>query len=175
LLRGTLTVEETNIRDAKGRPVVGQPKSRAAERTISLPAALVSLLAAHLADAGLTAADGAQLIFQAPQGGPLRYSNWRRRVWIAAVTTAGFTGNGRSAKTAEIPGFHDLRRANATELVAAGVDIKTAQFRLGHSDPRLTLAIYASATSAADRAAANERGDCFPGPSRTNRARPTAN
>jgi len=31
-------------------------------------------------------------------------------------------------------GFHDLRRANATGLVADGVDIKTAQAMLGHSN-----------------------------------------
>jgi hypothetical protein len=36
-------------------------------------------------------------------------------------------------------GFHDLCRANATELLAAGVDIKTAQTWLGHSEARLTL------------------------------------
>ncbi|MCA1844063.1 MAG: tyrosine-type recombinase/integrase, partial [Actinobacteria bacterium] len=46
--------------------------------------------------------------------------------------------------------FHDLRRANATGLVAEGVDVGTAQARLGHSDPRLTLAIYAQATGDAD-------------------------
>ena len=51
--------------------------------------------------------------------------------------------------------FHDLRRTNATGLVAEGVDVKTAQIRLGHSDPRTTLALYAQATSAGDRAAAD--------------------
>ncbi len=58
-------------------------------------------------------------------------------------------------------GFHDLRRANATELVHSGVDVKTAQTRLGHSDPRLTLAIYAQATTDADRAAADKLGDAL--------------
>jgi integrase len=33
-------------------------------------------------------------------------------------------------------GFHDLRRASATGLVAAGVDVKTAQSVLGHTDAR---------------------------------------
>jgi integrase len=33
------------------------------------------------------------------------------------------------------------------------IDLKTAQSRLGHSDPRLTLAVYAQATTEADRAA----------------------
>ena len=57
--------------------------------------------------------------------------------------------------------FHDLRRANATALVHAGVDLKTAQARLGHSDPRLTLGVYAQATSGADRAAAEALGNRF--------------
>ena len=43
----------------------------------------------------------------------------------------------------------------------AGVDVKTVQARLGHSDPRLTLAVYAQATTEADRAAADLLGDRF--------------
>lgn len=57
--------------------------------------------------------------------------------------------------------FHDLRHANATGLVADGVDVKTAQTRLGHSDPRLTLAIYAQAVTEADRAAADKLAKRF--------------
>jgi hypothetical protein len=38
-------------------------------------------------------------------------------------------------------------------LVVYGVDLKTAQTRLGHSDPRLTLAVYAMATTEGDAAA----------------------
>ena len=38
---------------------------------------------------------------------------------------------------------------------------KTAQVRLGHSDPRMTLAIYASAPASADRAAADVLGAAF--------------
>ena len=40
----------------------------------------------------------------------------------------------------------------------AGVNVKTVQARLGHSDPKLTLAVYAQATSEADRAAADVLG-----------------
>jgi hypothetical protein len=54
-------------------------------------------------------------------------------------------------------------RANATALVAEGVDLKTAQARLGHSNPRLTLGLYAQATEAADRAAADRLGVWFLG------------
>jgi integrase len=39
--------------------------------------------------------------------------------------------------------------------VAEGVDVKTAKTRLGHSDPRLTLNVYAQATTEGDRQAAD--------------------
>ena len=70
------------------------------------------------------------------------------RVWSQATKAAGLEGLT----------FHDLRRANATALVLDGVDLKTAQTRLGHSDPRMTLAIYAQASTDADRAAAELLG-----------------
>ena len=62
-------------------------------------------------------------------------------MWLPATAAAGHAG----------AGFHDLRRTNATVLVAENVDMKTAQLRLGHSDPRLTLALYAQAIEGADR------------------------
>jgi integrase len=90
-------------------------------------------------------------VFAAPGGAPLDYTNWRRRIWKPATERAGLEGLT----------FHDLRRANATGLVAEGVDVRTAQARLGHSDPRLTLAIYAQATGDADRSAATRIGARF--------------
>lgn len=84
-----------------------------------------------------------------PGGGGVDYGHWRARVWKPAVARAGL----RDVT------FHDLRRANATALVAEGVNLKTAQTRLGHSDPRLTLAVYAQATTEADRAAAERLAD----------------
>lgn len=45
--------------------------------------------------------------------------------------------------------------------VVTGVDVKTAQSRLGHSDPRMTLAVYAQATTDAVRRAAERVGEYF--------------
>ena len=42
-----------------------------------------------------------------------------------------------------------------------GVDVKTAQTRLGHSDVRLTLGLYAQAVAEADRDATERIGDVF--------------
>jgi Phage integrase family len=73
----------------------------------------------------LTGAEPDRLVFTTPQGQPLDYSHWRIRTWLRATDKAGLDG----------AGFHDLRRANATILVAEGIDVKTAQTRLGHADP----------------------------------------
>ena len=54
--------------------------------------------------------------------------------------------------------FHGLRHAAATAWVAAGIDLRTAQHRLGHATPRLVLELYAYATSEADRAAPDLMG-----------------
>jgi Phage integrase family len=116
-----------------------------------LPKPLLDLLAGHLAVSGLTAADTDTLVFTSTQSAPLDYSRWRQRVWMPAAAAAGLPA----------ASSHDLRRAAATALVLDGVDLKTAQARLGHSDPRLTLAVYAHATSEADRLAAERLGERF--------------
>jgi integrase len=151
LVTGTLTVAETVTRGTKGRLVFGPPKSTAGNRTMSLPRALVDMLAEHIELRGITAIDADALLFVDDKGGPIHYSNFRTRLWLDAVASAGREG----------AGFHDLRRLAATSLVLSRVDVKTAQTRLGHSDPRLTLSIYASAPEAADRAAAKALGKRF--------------
>jgi integrase len=42
-----------------------------------------------------------------------------------------------------------------------GVNVKTAQERLGHASPRTTLAMYAQVTKEPDREAANRLGERF--------------
>jgi integrase len=155
-LHGSVYVAEQLTRGLKGRIANGPPKSEAGRRTLSVPQPLMDMLAAQLARRGLTGSDGDAYVFTMPEGGPLRYERWRRRVWLRACETVGL----------DCLTFHDLRRANATALVLDGVDLKTAQARLGHSDPRLTLAVYAQATTAADRAAADRLGARFFGASR---------
>ena len=46
-------------------------------------------------------------------------------------------------------------------MVVGGVDIKTAQTRLGHASPITTLRVYAQATPQADREAAKTVGEVF--------------
>jgi integrase len=151
LLGARLTVSEALTRGIGGRNVFGAPKSKAGCRTMYVPNALIDMLVIHMARAGIGALDVNSLVFTDEEGGSLRYSNWRRRVWQPAARAAGCEG----------AGFHDLRRLNATTLVVGGVDVKTAQVRLGHADPRMTLNIYASASATADRRAADVLDNSF--------------
>ena len=50
--------------------------------------------------------------------------------------------------------LHDLRHFTATQLIAAGVDVRTVAGRLGHSDASVTLRVYSHALEERDRAAA---------------------
>lgn len=160
----TVTVDRQIGRDEHGRPILEEPKSEAGTRTLSIPIELHAVLAEHLARTSLTAADGDSLLFAAPDGGLLRYSDWRRDAWVPAALAAGFSREvadaRRAGRTRTEPtlGFHDLRRMNATEMIRLNIDVKTAQHRLGHADPRLTLALYADATTEADLEAAERLG-----------------
>lgn len=150
LLRSKLTVAET-LGEVNGAVVVSEPKSRAGLRTLAVPERLVSMLSEHLARRGLSAADADAFVFVSPDGGPLRYANWRSRVWRPAVVAAGL----------ESLTFHALRHAATTAMLTSGVDLRTAQVRLGHSDPRLTLGTYAHATPDSDQDAAERVGAHF--------------
>ena len=69
-------------------------------------------------------------LFDAPQGGPLWESNWKRSVsWNAATSAVG------------VPGFrvHDLRHTAASVWLAAGADPKVVQRVLGHAAAAIAM------------------------------------
>jgi integrase len=166
---GTVAISETIVRGRRGEVEVGRPKSDASRRTLAVPAELMAMLVRHMAAKGLTVEDRGELLFTAPGGGMLRYSNWLRRQWYPAAVAAGAGALVEDERTGrkrhEGLGFHDLRRANATGLVAAGVDVKTAQSVLGHTDARVTLELYAQVVTEQQRAAADAMGAKFLGES----------
>jgi len=51
--------------------------------------------------------------------------------------------------------LHDLRHAHATQLLAAGVPVRTVSGRLGHANAATTLGVYAHFLASSDRDAAN--------------------
>lgn len=143
LERQVLSVRQT-LGEVAGRVVVNPPKSRSGERNLLMPSALAKPLSVHVAQRRLVATKD-DLVFVSPNGGPLRYGNFRTRTFAPACERLGLNS----------VTFHDLRKFNATLMVTGGVDVKTAQVRLGHADPRLTLAVYASMTTDSEREAAS--------------------
>jgi integrase len=72
----------------------------------------------------------------------------------ASCSKCGGTGKVRWCTV----GLHSLRHFSATQLVAAGVDIRTVAGRHGHSDPSVTLRTYSHAVPGRDRQAAEILG-----------------
>ena len=72
-------------------------------------------------------------LFDAPKGGPVRESNWKRSVgWSAATAALGLQGFR----------VHDLRHTAASVWLGAGADPKVVQRVLGHATAAMTMDLY---------------------------------
>jgi integrase len=131
----------SSLVESRGQFYFDEPKSEASRRTVRVPPFLVDVLAAHLA----TYADGSGLIFSAPNGGPIRRSNFRRRIWLPVV----------AASVGPPCTFHDLRHSHAALLIAQGEHPKVIQERLGHASIKTTLDTYGHLFEGLDQAAAD--------------------
>jgi integrase len=60
--------------------------------------------------------------------------------------------------------LHDLRHLHATQLLAAGVPVRTVSGRLGHANASTTLNVYAHFLEASDREAADVMGGLLQAP-----------
>ncbi len=98
-------------------------------RTVAIPTTITRRLQHHL-DALPRQPDA--LVFSSPTGRPLRYSNYRRRIWLPACAAAG------------LPGLriHELRHTAASLMINHGADPKLIQAQLGHSSITVTYDVY---------------------------------
>ncbi|MFC3382792.1 tyrosine-type recombinase/integrase [Couchioplanes azureus] len=110
-----------------GELIEGTPKNHQ-RRSVPIPRFLVDELAARVAGKGRD-----DLVFTAPNGGPLRNTNFRPRVFQPAAESIGLAGL--------TP--HDLRHTAASLAVAAGANVKAVQRMLGHASASMTLDVYA--------------------------------
>ncbi len=144
----TITISRT-VSEVGSMVTIGEPKTRSSLRTLVFPSALTPEFIAHRArDSG---ENPANLVFHDSIGGPVRASNLRYRILDPAVRAIGLDGLT----------FHGLRHSAATEWVASGIDARTVQHRLGHTDPSLVLRLYAHSSTDADRRAADVVSDRF--------------
>ncbi len=83
---GTIRIERTLTKDGRESAVKG--RSRADEgRTIPMSDDVERRVRQHLAGQTVTPLGGRLVI--SPRGKPIRYNNWRRRVWYGIVELAG--------------------------------------------------------------------------------------
>ncbi len=83
LTAGVVRVAE-QVMEINGQFQPGMPKSEAGLRSVALPRFVVKALGEHLAT--WAEPTGTGLVFPAPEGGYMRRSNFRRRVWLPAGT-----------------------------------------------------------------------------------------
>ena len=168
-----LTSKRLHVRRQYGRErVLKPPKTERSRRTIAMDAGTVSFLtewkaqqATELGRSGQEQTDDTPVCSNELGGftDPDDLSRWRRGFYvrlglahyekkekwtdsrgIERVRRSGYVG----------PNFHALRHAQASLLVAGGVDPKTVQERLGHERITTTLEIYADAEEENDVKAA---------------------
>jgi integrase len=124
----------------KAGKLVG-PKTSMARREIPLHASLVKMLTAHkekalkLGHARLT-----DYVFASHTGTPLGRRNIIRRGLEKAIEGAGLPDLT----------WHDLRHVAASVMIAEGADVGYVSRILGHSNPAITLSIYAHQFAAAE-------------------------
>jgi integrase len=126
-LRRSLRVTGTLV-EVSGQVSLGPPKTKRSARKLSISRTLADEIGVHIG----RYPDSDGWIFPAPEGGPIRATNWRRRVWAPAVSAAGL----------EPMRFHDLRHTHASMLIAQGEHPKVIAERLGHSSITVTLDVY---------------------------------
>lgn len=137
-----------------GREVlIGTTKTHQ-ERTVAIPPEAVALLAGWRRTVDDTAARSEIPLVDDPYvfSAVADYS----RPMKPATLSSWFASLAR--RTGMPYHLHQLRHFAATQLIGAGVDAVTVANRLGHSDPAITLRVYAHAIKDRDRAAAAQLG-----------------
>ncbi|WP_371801099.1 site-specific integrase [Streptomyces sp. NBC_01732] len=139
----------------QGKAVFAPPKCNK-ERDVPLPSSVAEALRVHM-DACKPVEvtlpwrkpDGpkvtARLLFTNTANGVVWRSNFNIQEWKPALALAGLIPGARDGKydSAREHGMHALRHFYASVLLDAGESIKAVSQYLGHTDPALTLRVYA--------------------------------
>ena len=152
---GVVRIARSVVEDPEGELVEKGTKTNRS-RLVSLDARAVALLRSHLqaqeGRAGGTLSASAFVLSDDPQSAqPIRPNKLTDR----------FTKLRKEVGLPDVR-FHDLRHANISQQIAAGIDVRTVSARAGHSSARMTLDRYAHALPAGDVAAAAALGALLP-------------
>jgi len=132
---GTIEVRRAFAELGGGRLIIVPPKSEAGERTVTVPAVLVSELRTHLDE--FVDAESESLVFTGERGGIPKRGSWRSTVkWTTRVVEAGLPKGFH---------FHDLRHTGNHLASKSGASTRELMHRMGHSTMRAAL-VYQHAT-----------------------------
>lgn len=128
-----------------------EPKTQAGRRMVSLEPLAVDALRQRLKKAQAEGFDQETVptVFPNELGGFQHGSNFDRRVWHPIRKAAGLP---------EAFHFHELRHTHVSLMLAAGIDLKTIQQRVGHADYSLTANTYSHLLRDAQTEAADKFG-----------------
>jgi integrase len=146
----SLRVQQTFYRLGAGTWLWRDPKTESSRRTVALGPEVLDVLRqverTQAEQKRLLGPDyhNHDLVFCQPNGNPLHAHNLTQRELRRICAIAG------------VPRlrFHDLRHLHATYLALAGIPVKVAQERLGHSSARVTQDIYQHVLSGQQQQAA---------------------
>lgn len=158
LLHAMVRVEQ-QLHEISGRVVVGPPKTARSHRTVPLSATVRSAIAEHIRDFPPPGPDA--FLFTAPNGGPIRRTNFMRSYWIPAARAVGIPSG---------TALHSLRHYFASVLIGGGLSVKVVSELLGHTNAAQTLNTYAHLWPADDERA-RQALDAVLGPIETDAAR----
>jgi integrase len=143
-----LELMQVNVRRSCVRNHFGDTKTEASRKPVPLHPSVVECLGVWRKESPYPGVDDFILPSVRLEGKqPLSPDTLLKKIIQPAVIRAGIKG--------KAIGWHSLRYSLATNLRAAGVDLKTAQELLRHANSRITLDVYTRAISATKREANN--------------------
>ena len=139
MLHGQVRISRAVTERSDGSMVVGDPKTEAGKRSVSIPPHVVPAVESHLATFVGNRADA--VVFTNPDGSRLRERALSYH-WLKARKAVGVSYN-----------IHDLRHLGATLAATAGASTRELMRRIGHASPTAALR-YQHATDDRDSALA---------------------
>lgn len=142
LVNKTLTVNKNLVFAGNKGEIKQSPKSDAGNRTLPIPSPLIKKLTEYIRQLNNI------YLFTMSDGSLMSKSSFRR-FWDSIVDSLNVAAGGSkcsrdNAVRLIAPDItpHLFRHTYATSLYYAGIDIKTAQYLLGHASIQMTLDIY---------------------------------